>query len=341
MARDKVFISYSHADRAMMDELKTMLSPVLKNRVVIWDDTQIQPGAKWRAEIQTALDATRVGVLLVSDNFLSSGFITNEEVPQLLKAAQQDGATLFWVCLSPCLWQYSPVAEYQAANAPEKPLDQIPKSKRKVAWQTICLKLLQVAPAPATSPAPEPKSTGAIPPAPKREMRPEPAKPAPMPKTEFEPSVERREKEPVPPELPPKKSPPPPTRQARHGPERAVESAPQPAAPSPPPAPLPTQPAAFNPVGRWRVEVMALVHSTVTMDLYANATCQGIQDVPYLGSLPFQGAWVFDMSSRTLTIQGIVQTMPFMLAIQIQGGQGNNYTGLGTDGIAYRFTRLS
>lgn len=315
MARDKVFISYCHADRALMEELKTMLGPVLnQGQVVLWDDTQIQPGAKWREEIQAGLDAARVGVLLVSDNFLSSSFITNEEVPQLLQAAEQDGATLFWICLSPCLWQHSAVAAYQAANTPDKPLDQIPKSKRKAAWQAICLKLLQVAHVPAASTPADPKPA---------------SQPALQPK--------------APPELPPQKSPraaPPLLSQPRRAPEPAAEPVPRYVPPPQPHSYLPPQPAPFNPIGRWRVEVMALVHSTMTIDFYPNAACEGFQVVPFLGSLPFQGGWGYDLASRTLRIQGMVQYTPFMLVIVMQGGQGDNFTGLGMDGIAYQFNRL-
>ncbi len=328
MARDKVFISYCHADRALMGELKTMLAPVLnQGQVVLWDDTQIQPGAKWREEIQAGLDAARVGVLLVSDNFLSSGFITNQEVPQLLQAAEQDGATLFWICLSPCLWQHSPVARYQAANTPDKPLDQIPKAKRKAAWQAICLKLLQVAHAPAAAPPPEPKPA---------------ARPVAEPKAEATSAVRAEPKPPATPAPPTEKPPrtPPLLRPAQRVSAPPDEPAPRSVSTSQPESFLPPQPAPFNPIGRWRVEVMALVHSTMTVDFYPNAACQGSQVVPYLGSLPFQGGWGYDLSSRTLTIQGMVQYTPFLLVIVIQGGQGANYTGLGMDGITYQFTRL-
>jgi hypothetical protein len=286
MSRDKVFISYSHADRAFMEEFKTMLGPVLRQgKVVLWDDTQIQPGARWREEIQAGLAAARVGVLLVSDNFLSSGFITNDEVPPLLKAAGDDGATVFWVCLSPCLWQHSPVAEYQSANEPDKPLDQMTKSKRKAVWQEVCQKLLQVlepAPTPAPSPAPRPPV--------------------------------------VPPLVKPRPVPP----------------------PQPPPEPVPVpQPPPFNPVGRWHVEALALIRNTSTVDLYPNGVCQGVQQIPYVGSVPFQGSWAYDLNNHTLTLQGATQFTPFFLVIAIQGVQGNLYTGVGLDGVRYHFTRLA
>ncbi len=301
MIRDKVFISYSHANRALMEEFKTMLGPVLKQgKVVLWDDTQIQTGAKWREEIQAGLAAARVGVLLVSDHFLSSGFITNDEVPQLLKAAGDDGATVFWVCLSPCLWQQSPVAEYQSANDPDKPLDQMTKSKRKAVWQTICQKLLKV-----LDPVP-------------------PAVSAPQPSAPRRPSV-----------------PPPLARPAEVPPQPQPQPTPTPYF-SPPPQPRPQpQPPPFNPIGRWHVEAFALMRNTSTVDIYPNGACQGVQQIPYVGAVPFQGSWAYDLYNHTLTIQGMAQFTPFMLVIVMQGVQGNIYTGLGLDGITYHFTRLA
>ena len=52
MKREKIFVSYSHKDKKLFDEFKTVLAPAIRKGIVdIWDDTQIAAGAKWKEEI--------------------------------------------------------------------------------------------------------------------------------------------------------------------------------------------------------------------------------------------------------------------------------------------------
>jgi len=144
-ARNKVFVSYSHKDRKLFEELMTILDPAQNRGLVdIWADTRIETGAIWRAEIEEALSSAKVGVLLVSDNFLASKFIRENELPPLLQAAKEAGVTIFWVLLSPCLYDETEFEPLQCANDVEKPLDALSKPKRKAAWKKIAQKLLNV-----------------------------------------------------------------------------------------------------------------------------------------------------------------------------------------------------
>ena len=123
--RSKIFVSYSHKDAKWLELFRTHMK-VLENEgaaVDLWDDTKIKAGMKCREEIEKALKETKVAVLLVSTEFLASDFVNKYELPRLLKAAEDEGATIISLILKPCRFmEHKGLSQFQAINDPERPL---------------------------------------------------------------------------------------------------------------------------------------------------------------------------------------------------------------------------
>jgi pimeloyl-ACP methyl ester carboxylesterase len=139
MKREQVFISYSHKDKVWLDKLQTMLKPLMRNKTIsVWDDTKIQAGVKWKAEIENALAAANVAVLMVSSDFLASDFIAEHELPPLLAAAEKEGVKIIWIPVTFCLYDETEIADYQAAHNPNQPLDGLSPTELNQVLVKIC-----------------------------------------------------------------------------------------------------------------------------------------------------------------------------------------------------------
>ena len=136
--RHQLFISYSHVDREWVERLQKMIRPLVRNEALrLWDDSQIPPGAKWKVEIEKALASAKVALLLVSVDFLASEFVTNKELPPLLRAAEEEGLCILWVCLGPCFYEATPIHEYQAVLPPGEPLEALSPVQQKAALKSL------------------------------------------------------------------------------------------------------------------------------------------------------------------------------------------------------------
>lgn len=138
-ARRQVFISYAHADAEWLKRLQTHLKPLERDGLIDrWDDTRIKITMDWREEIERALARAKVAVLLVSDAFLASDFIAENELPPLLDAAERKGALILPIILSPCRFERTPALNrFQAANPPSKTLEEMSTPE----WKRVLLEV--------------------------------------------------------------------------------------------------------------------------------------------------------------------------------------------------------
>jgi len=80
-----VFISYSHRDRALHEELETHLSNLRRQNVIAsWYDGDISPGTEWKAKILEHLNTDQIILLLISADFMASDFCYGVEMKQAI-----------------------------------------------------------------------------------------------------------------------------------------------------------------------------------------------------------------------------------------------------------------
>jgi hypothetical protein len=138
-ARNLVFVSYSHADVKWLERLRVHLKPLERQgALALWDDTRIKPGTRWRDEIRNALEHARVAVLLVTADFLASDFISTNELPPLLRAAEKRGTLILPVIIKPCRFEQTEgLSQFQAVNSPSKPLVAVRSARREEMFWTL------------------------------------------------------------------------------------------------------------------------------------------------------------------------------------------------------------
>lgn len=84
----RIFVSYSHENKAWFKWLFPVLTFDDATMVHIWHDTLLEAGNRWDDEIKGALKTMDVFLCLVSFDFLASWYIKNVELPEAVKRAE-------------------------------------------------------------------------------------------------------------------------------------------------------------------------------------------------------------------------------------------------------------
>lgn len=103
--QNNIFISYSHRDKVWKNLLIKYFK-VLENQGLIarWDDRHIQAGANWAQQIKQAAVQARMAIFLISDDFLASKFIIQQEVPYFLQRRENGELIVFPIIIKDCFW---------------------------------------------------------------------------------------------------------------------------------------------------------------------------------------------------------------------------------------------
>jgi hypothetical protein len=143
-----LFISFSHKDRSYRDELVPALEAVAAIRDRVWFDQKfVDIGDRFHPEIQQALAESQLGILLVSNHFLTSNYITQHELPFLLRQAERGPLKLGMIYVSTVAKAALSVtieidgkphtinlADTIGVNSPDQPLDRMSPGDRNVLY---------------------------------------------------------------------------------------------------------------------------------------------------------------------------------------------------------------
>ena len=148
MSTVHVFVSYSHRDDTWVKEGTHGLIPWLaqqlkKNEVEIWYDHALKhlPGAEYRKLIKSEIDRAHLAILLISQDFVSSDFIREFELPWIRQRVERGELSLIPILVGSTLdedlgW----LADRQMIPGKPAPLIEYTESTAK--WQAVRLEIL-------------------------------------------------------------------------------------------------------------------------------------------------------------------------------------------------------
>jgi len=134
----EVFISYSHKDDPLRQNLETHLSLLQRQGIIAaWHDRRITAGREWADAIDNHLDRAAVILLLVSADFLASHYCYDREMTRALERHDAGEARVIPVILRPVDWHEAPFARLQALPKDGKPITKW--SSRDEGYQSVAV----------------------------------------------------------------------------------------------------------------------------------------------------------------------------------------------------------
>lgn len=110
-----VFISYSHVDESLKDELKKHLMPIKHLGLIDdWDDGKIKAGSDWEQHITDNLTSADIILLLISVDFINSDYCHGTELQVALSRHEKKECRVIPVILRDCFWKISKFRKLQA-----------------------------------------------------------------------------------------------------------------------------------------------------------------------------------------------------------------------------------
>ncbi|MCA9085479.1 MAG: toll/interleukin-1 receptor domain-containing protein [Planctomycetaceae bacterium] len=139
----KVFVSYCHADEAVVNRLKKILTPLQrKEEIDLWYDRELIPGSNLDNAIAEQCRTSDVFLFVLSEDFLASDYCTSVELRLALERAGDGHAAVVGIVARPCVWTQEFPSELLALPTDARPITAW--RPQDSAWVTITEGLQQL-----------------------------------------------------------------------------------------------------------------------------------------------------------------------------------------------------
>ncbi|WNZ48745.1 TIR domain-containing protein [Leptolyngbya boryana CZ1] len=119
----EIFISYSHQDEALMQELVKHLSTLQHQGIIrTWHKQEITAGSERAEQINRHLESAGIILLLISSDFLASDYRYSVELAHAMERHEAKEACVIPVILRPVDWKDSPFSKLQALPTNRLPI---------------------------------------------------------------------------------------------------------------------------------------------------------------------------------------------------------------------------
>jgi len=119
----EVFISYSHKDESLKDDLYIHLANLTRQKKIKpWQDRAIEAGTEWDAEIKARLESAGLILLLITPRFIASEYCFDKEMQRSMERHAAGTARVIPIIMKPCDWQDTAFSKLQVLPKDAKPV---------------------------------------------------------------------------------------------------------------------------------------------------------------------------------------------------------------------------
>lgn len=130
MATPKIFISYSHADEWLKDELVSHFGALRRNGLVdVWHDRRIPAGGLLDDQIDANLKTADLCLFLISADFINSDYCIHKEYEEAVKRRNSGNTEIIPVIIRACDWDVAGLKKFNALPRDAIPVTQGADSK--------------------------------------------------------------------------------------------------------------------------------------------------------------------------------------------------------------------